>query len=135
MDNEVNRTEATRQGRRGIPILLILVASIALALIVWFFISIYGQVIAPEPDAPGMPGEGVTAPIDEGPIAGQSVDIQPAPPAIEDPAQAPDASTTPNTPDRAPGGNTGLEEPLPDDSSSSNSGDAADRLTLPENPD
>ncbi|RLQ88215.1 hypothetical protein [Notoacmeibacter ruber] len=108
MNEKIQSTEA-KQGRRGLPILMIMIVSIALALIVWFFVAIYGQAIAPEEDG--------TATISEqsnGDLTVQEVEQKPASPAIEDPAEAPDASTSQATPDQAPGGTTGQEEPAED---------------------
>lgn len=43
---QVNPTEA-RQGREGKPVLVVLLVSIAAALVVWVLVEIYGAVISP----------------------------------------------------------------------------------------
>lgn len=43
--------ERARQGRLGRPVLIVLVASVALALIVWAGVEIWGEAIEPPPQA------------------------------------------------------------------------------------
>jgi hypothetical protein len=44
MAKEIPETKA-RQGRRGYPVLVVLLASLALAFAVWFVVEIYGTAI------------------------------------------------------------------------------------------
>lgn len=110
MTKQVPETKA-KQGGSGRKILIVMIASLVLAGIVWFFVAIYGEAIDPPTADPGMPEKGTTEQPDSGIVSGQSLDQKPASPTIEDPAQAPDASTTGETPDTAPGGTTGQQEP------------------------
>lgn len=43
------RPEKARQGRRGWQVLLVLVSGLALAMIAWAFVEIYGWTISPHP--------------------------------------------------------------------------------------
>jgi len=40
--------DESRQGREGKPVLIILVVSLAAAVVVWILVEIYGSMIAPE---------------------------------------------------------------------------------------
>lgn len=44
---QVSPREA-RQGREGKPVLIILLVSLAAALVVWFLVEVFGNVIAPD---------------------------------------------------------------------------------------
>ncbi|GHC77711.1 hypothetical protein [Limoniibacter endophyticus] len=53
---EISTTEA-RQGRKGIPVLRVLLVALVLAFVVWAAVEIFGSLIAPEnpvgdPDVP-----------------------------------------------------------------------------------
>ena len=37
-----------RQGRRGLPVLIVLVVGLLLAMLVWWGVEMYGEAIAPE---------------------------------------------------------------------------------------
>ena len=56
MTKEVKPTEA-RQGRRGTPVLVILIVGLLLALIVWWGVELYGDAIAPEEPVGSAPQE------------------------------------------------------------------------------
>ncbi|MCP1199743.1 hypothetical protein [Notoacmeibacter sp. MSK16QG-6] len=114
MSEKMTPTEA-RQGRRGRPILIVMLISIALALIVWFFVGIYGETIAPEESNPAA-SENADVSSDED-LSNQELDNKAPSPTIEDPAQAPDAATNSETLEEAPGGTTGQREPETDSSS------------------
>ena len=40
--------DKARQGRRGFPVLVVLVLSLLLAMLVWWGVELYGDAIAPE---------------------------------------------------------------------------------------
>lgn len=108
MSEKMTPTEA-RQGRRGRPILIIMLVSIALALVVWFFIGIYGEAISPED---GNPAASENANVSDGDdLNVEALDDKAPSPTIEEPAEAPDAATDAQTLDEAPGGSTGLQDP------------------------
>lgn len=46
-----------RQGRSGWRVLVVLVAALALALVVWWGVGIYGSAIAPDDPVGGVPAE------------------------------------------------------------------------------
>ncbi len=48
MDDEYTKTEA-RQGRRGLPVLVVLVVALILAAVAWWGAEIYGMIIDPSP--------------------------------------------------------------------------------------
>ncbi len=57
--------DKARQGRRGYPVMWVLVAGLVLVMIGWFFVEIYGAYIAPpvseqigDPSNPGGPNTG-----------------------------------------------------------------------------
>lgn len=56
MAKEISETKA-RQGRRGYPVLVVLLVSLALACAVWFVVEIYGTAIqTPQTQTSGTPG-------------------------------------------------------------------------------
>ncbi len=108
MSEKMTPTEA-RQGRRGRPILIVMVISIALALVAWFFVGIYGETISPDDGSP-VASENANV-SDDNDLKDQTLDDKPPSPTIEEPAIAPDAATDGETLETAPGGTTGQLEP------------------------
>jgi hypothetical protein len=53
-------TDKARQGRRGAPVLLILIAAFMLLAIAWFIAEMYGRATEPEGQTPIQAGQGVT---------------------------------------------------------------------------
>lgn len=56
MTKEIDPNKA-RQGRSGINVLVILICALALALVVWFGVGLFGTAIAPEDPVGGAPVE------------------------------------------------------------------------------
>ncbi len=76
MERKVEPTRA-RQGRRGTPVLIILVMALILLAVGWWFVEIYGQAIEPDDPVGGAPIE-------------QPAEVSPATPAEEPaPTQTP----------------------------------------------
>lgn len=71
--------EDARQGKKGRPVLFVLILSLALALLVWALVEFYGGMIAPEEPVGGAPTE---QPADQ-------AAPPPAQPPSEPPAQPP----------------------------------------------
>lgn len=78
MTKEVKPTEA-RQGRRGTPVLVILIVGLLLALIVWWGVGLYGTAIEPA-DQDQVGGDPIEQPAEEGPTQPEP-DAAPAGPA------------------------------------------------------
>ncbi|HRP77925.1 MAG TPA: hypothetical protein PL183_02360 [Aquamicrobium sp.] len=60
-----------RQGRRGLPVLIILLVSLILAMVVWWGVELYGTAIAPEEN-------GVETGVDDGGAANGGTQPPPA---------------------------------------------------------
>ena len=56
MTKIVDKNKA-RQGRTGMPVLIVLVVALILALVVWWGVGMFGQSIAPEDPVGGAPTE------------------------------------------------------------------------------
>ena len=56
MTKSIDKNKA-RQGRTGAPVLVVLVCALALALIVWWGVGIFGSSIAPDDPVGGAPAE------------------------------------------------------------------------------
>ena len=78
MTKEVKPTEA-RQGRRGTPVLVILIVGLLLALIVWWGVGLYGTAIEPA-DQDQVGGDPIEQPAGETPTQPEP-DAAPAGPA------------------------------------------------------
>lgn len=62
MTKHVSPQEA-RQGRKGLPVLAVLVIALALALVVWWGVGLYGEAIEPADPVGGAPAEQPAEPV------------------------------------------------------------------------
>lgn len=89
------RAEEARQGRNGLPVLRVLVAALALALVVWGLVELYGAYIAPPAqDQVGSPAGVQSDSVQDNPPAGNPPATEPAAPPA--PAEQPATPAAPS---------------------------------------
>ncbi|MCC2613260.1 hypothetical protein [Neorhizobium petrolearium] len=87
VEEPMSPTEA-RQGRRGFPVLMVLIAGLILAMLAWGGAEWWGETTAPPPEQTATPPAGSTAPQnpDAAPSADPANPPAPTPPAGNAPA-------------------------------------------------